>query len=97
MDNRVEDFDAIKNRLYEEVKAHGSAVTYEVTITKIENLVFEARGAYTTLTDNPTDGKTMGYAPSRPEIKKRETMLFSQIVPTIDIADVVKAVNSIVR
>jgi hypothetical protein len=57
--------------------------------------VVEVSGPYTKITDAPTDGKTMGYAPSRPEIQKREAIIFSQIVPTINIADVVKAVNAL--
>lgn len=92
-DNRVEDFDAIAQRLRSEIEANGGAVSYKVSIVKLEQGVIEKQGNYGVLTASEGEGKSYGYAPSRPEHFKRETELFVMRVSDLDIKRVVEAVT----
>jgi hypothetical protein len=95
VDNRVEDFDAIAKRLQAEIEANGGAVSYKVSVVKIEQGVAEKQGDYGVMCEVEGEGKAYGYPPSRPETFKRETELFTQRVIELNLPEVVKAVNGL--
>lgn len=95
VDNRVEDFQAIVNRLHKEIKKNGGELRYQVTVRELKQCVVEERGEWTVLIETESKGKHYGYSPSMPTISKVETILFSQTVNDLNISEVVKAVNNL--
>lgn len=95
IDNRVEDFQAIVDRLYKEIKENGGKSRYLVTIKEIKQCVIESQEKWGIIAEAVLEGKKYGYPPSIPMIEKVETTIFSQSVDTLDIAEVVKAINGL--
>jgi len=94
-DNRVEDFEAIAKRLQAEIDANGGAVSYEVRVERMEQVVVEQEGDWGIIAEVAGEGKDYGYPPSRPRISQRDTVEFIQVVKNLDLAEVVKAVNGL--
>jgi hypothetical protein len=94
-DNRVEDFQAIVDRLHVQIEKDGDGVTYEVVISKCQKAVNEQSGNHCILSESGTGEKLYGYAKSYPVIKNHESVIFRQTVHKLDLSEVVKAVNGI--
>ena len=95
VDNRVEDFQVIVDRLHKEIKENGGKLRYLVTIKEIKQCVIERQKNWGIIAEAELEGKIYGYPPSIPMIEKNETTIFSQSVDTLDISEVVKAVNGL--
>jgi hypothetical protein len=94
-DNRVPDFDDIVERLHREIDYCGSSVSYEVNIYRREKLVAEKQGDWAVVAEEEGSKRRYGYQPSRPVIETIETNIYSQIVNSVDLPEIVKAVNKI--
>jgi hypothetical protein len=94
MDNRVEDFDKIVNRLSAEIQSNGGTVQYTVTVEKKEKFIEEVSGDWYRHSSE-SGVESFAYAPSYPKITEKKAVIFTQVVSDLEIAELVRAVNGI--
>jgi hypothetical protein len=92
--DRIEDFQDRVNQLHKEIEINGGKLIYLIEITKIENSVVESVPKWGTLSIEGDKHKN-GYAPTYPQTTKIETKVYTQVTRSLNLENVVKAVNGI--
>jgi hypothetical protein len=92
--DKIEDFQDRVNQLHKEIEISGSKLIYLIEITKIENSVVESVPKWETVSIEG-DKRKKGYAPTYPQTTKIEIKVYTQVTLSLNLENVVKAVNGI--